>query len=152
MRALVSVAAMVASLPLQFVVCAPADAAGIPRVIVAVVEPDPNGAESDPLGFSVALGESKLTNALTVLNGLARPAGEQLALDSQPLAILIHMDVSIGAVGTLVSMATKAGYSADNIFIFFFDEERRSMMESAPGFRNMPFSTDPDVIGGYVGR
>jgi hypothetical protein len=151
MRALVGAAGMVGSLALQFVACAFAAYAEAPAVVVAVVEPRAKGSESGELGFSVSLGESKLTNALTILNGLARPRGERLTLESQPLAILIHEDVSIGTLGLLVSMATKAGYSVDNIAVFVFDAERRSM-QAIPGYRSVQFSTDPDVIGGHQRR
>jgi hypothetical protein len=151
MRALISAATVVGSLALQFVACTSVASAEALGVVVAVVEPRAKGSESGELGFSVSLGESKLTNALTILNGLARPRGERLKLESQPLAILIHEDVPIGTLGLLVSMATKAGYSVDNIVVFVFDVERRSMA-AIPGYRSVQFSTDPEVIGGHLSR
>ncbi|MBM4335678.1 MAG: hypothetical protein FJ108_07170 [Deltaproteobacteria bacterium] len=151
MRVVVGAAAVVGSLALQFVVCASAVPAEAPGVVVAVVEPHAKGSESGELGFSVSLGESELTNALTILNGLARPGGERLTLESQPLAILIREDVPIGTLGLLVSMATKAGYSVDNITVFLFDAERRSM-QPIPGYRSVQFSMAPDVIAGLLGR
>jgi hypothetical protein len=105
MRVLVSAAAVVGSLALQFVACASAVSAEVPVVVIAVVEPHAKSSEPGELRFSVSLGESKLTNALTILNGLARPRGERLTLESQRLAILIREDVPIGTLGLLVSMA-----------------------------------------------
>jgi len=151
MRALVNAAAMVGLLAIRFVACASAVYAEAPVVVVAVVEPHAKGSASGELGFSVSLGGSKLTNTLTILNGLARPRGERLTLESQPLAILIHGDVPTGTLGLLVSMATKAGYSVDNITVFLFDAERRSI-EAIPGYRSVQFSTDPEVIAGHLSR
>jgi hypothetical protein len=50
-----------------------------------------------------------------------------------------------------LTVASKAGYSVDNIVVFLFDADRRSM-EAVPGDRSMQFSTDPDVIGGHLSR
>jgi hypothetical protein len=151
MRTLVSALVVVGSLSLQFVVCEPAASAEAQGIVVALVEPHAKGTEAGELGFSVSLGESKLTNTLTIFNGLSRPSGAKLRVESQPLAILIQEDVPIGTLALLVSMATKAGYSIDNIGVFLFDAERRSM-EAIPGYRSVQFSTDPDVISGYLRR
>ena len=151
MRTLMSAVAMVGSLVLGRVACAQ-DAAKAPAVVVAVIEPHAKGSEQGELDFSVILGELKLTNTDAVLEGLARPAEGRLTLQSQPLAILIRYDVPTGTLATVASFATKVGYSPDQIVVFLFDAERRSMMQVTPSLRNAPFSTDPDVISSYVNR
>jgi len=149
MRALANSMVTIGALAIQFVACAPVVAAEVPGVVVAVVEPRIAGSEPGELSYSVSLGDSKLTNTLTILNGLARPRGQPLTPGSYRLAILIHEDVPIGTLGTLVSMATKAGYSVDNIAVFLFYAQRRSMLE-IPGYRSVRFSTDPEVVGGLL--
>lgn len=144
MRALFQAMVMIGALAIQLVAHASAVAAEVTEVVVAVVEPHVTGSGPGELGYSVSLGESKLTTTLTILNGLSRPRGQRLAL-------LIHHDVSIGTLGTLVSMATKAGYPVDHIGVFLFDAERRSM-EAVPGYRSVQCSTDPHVIGALLSR
>ena len=151
MRTLISVVAVAGSLVLGSV-ARPQDAAEAPGVVVAVVEPHPRGSEQGELDFSVVLGELKLTNTETLLEGLARPGGARLTLQSQPLAILVRYDIPIGTLATVASFATKVGYSPNNIVVFLFDTERRSMVQVTPSLRNAPFSTDPDVISGYTNR
>jgi len=142
MRVLANVAAGIGALAIQIFACAPEVAAEVPGVVVAVVEPRTAGSGPGELSYSVSLGESKLTTTLTILNGLARPRGERLA-------ILIHQDIPIGTLGTLVSMASKAGYSGDNIVAFIFYAGRTSMLE-IPGYRSVTFSTDPEVVSGLL--
>lgn len=150
MRTLIGAMLVAGVLALELVACIPSAAAQVPRVLVAVVEPHARGSRPGDLDFSVSLGERKLTNTNTLLDGLARPGDAQLMLQSQPLAILIHHEVPVGTLAEVLVFATKAGYSAKNIAIFLFDAERRSMMRIAPDLRNVPFSTDPAAIAGYA--
>ena len=152
MRTLIGATIVAGVLAVELVACIPSAAAQVPRALVAVVEPHARGSQPGDLDFSVALGERKLTNTNTLLDGLARPDGARLVLQSQPLAILVHHEVPVGTLAEVLVFATKAGYSADNIAVFLFDAERRSMMEMAPSLRNAPFSTDPDVISGYLNK
>jgi hypothetical protein len=152
MRTLIGATIVAGVVAVELVAFIPSAAAQVPSALVAVVEPHARGSQPGDLDFSVALGERKLTNTNTLLDGLARPGGARLTLQSQPLAILVHHEVPVGTLAEVVVFATKAGYSADNIAVFLFDAERRSMMQVTPSLRNAPFSTDPDVISGYVKR
>lgn len=110
-------------------------------VVIAVVEPRDVPLEEGELDYSVSIDDLHLVNTSSVLNTL----GANLE-DSQNtrLAILLHKDVSVGTISTLISMAGKAGYSAANIDIFIFSSTR--WMMPIPGYKTIEFTRDPKVL------
>ena len=112
-------------------------------VVVAVVETRsdlPGPGEAD---FSVSLAGTKLVTTLDMLNGLSRPRGRRLAL-------LVRDGVPIGTLTEVLSMASKAGYSGDEVSIFLFPADRRTMQQISlvefPSLSNLAFTTDPREI------
>jgi len=144
---LAQVLATATALLFQISACAANPIGQTAQTIVAVVEPSAAGAQGQ-LPYSVLLDGAKLTNTLAILDGLAEPGNERLAPGSRQLAILIREDVPIGVVGTLVSMATKAGYSAESILVFVFDSKRRSMLKLSE-YKSLPFSTEAATLAGH---
>lgn len=119
---------------------AEAAADGAPRVVVAVLEPSARDSGAHQLGYSVSVGKSRFTTGDEVLNGLAETNGKHLA-------IVAREDVSLGAILTVASLASKAGYLHYSVFVF--DRERKGMAE-IPGFKWVDFSTDPATVEALI--
>lgn len=133
---------LICSLVLLLGVYSPAAEAKSPKVVVAVVEPRAKQSKAGELSYSVSIDGKELTTTLAILNGLSRPKGEHVA-------ILVHQDIPIGTLGTLVSIASKAGYESESIVTFIFYAERITMLR-IPGYQNVKFSVDPEVVIGLI--
>ena len=114
-------------------------------VVVAVVEPRNMPVEEGELEYVVSINESRLVTTSTVLNGLG---SSHVNSQNTRLAILLHKDISIGTLSTLISMASKAGYSAANINIYIFSSTR--WMMPIPGYKTIEFTKDPKVLAGIL--
>ncbi|MBM4336578.1 MAG: hypothetical protein FJ108_11805 [Deltaproteobacteria bacterium] len=111
-----------------------------PRIVVAILEPSAEAHGPHELGYSVSLGRSRFERGDEVLKGLADARGKRLA-------ILVHEDVSMGAIMTVVSLASKAGYL--DYVVFAFDPKRKGMA-AVPGFKWVDFSADPETVEGLL--
>lgn len=103
-----------------------------PRVVVALIEPDPG-----KLGYRATVDGRSSSDTLSVLNLFAESPGGQLVL-------LIDPRVLIGAISDLASIASKAEYYGPNLKVFLLDRDRRGMQELgllSSGW--LPFTLEP---------
>jgi len=107
---------------------------------VAVVERSDPAVGQGGMGFSILINGARSTTPLEVLNSLSRTHRKRLAL-------LVADDVPIGALGTLLSMSSKAGYLPGDVVALVFDSQRALTLRVA-GFRNVRYSTDPKDLAG----
>ena len=113
--------------------------AGTSDVTVFVLEPTTNG-----IGYSISRGNTNVDTTESILNELMRnySRGDRIVL-------LFHPDVPIRAITTVRSLASKVGYTVEEMRLFAFDKKRRGMIEVLSDNEFVKYSADPADLSAY---